>query len=439
MRIIRHAPTLALCACLSTVPGPARGAEPVLTADLAVAQALTHSPELSADSEEINGLIQAAEHLPLLTNPMLELEGATGSLTGSRDERTAGIALSQELPLSAAPSRRRAVARAEAEAAQLQLEGRRRNLADQVRRAWGAAALAKQRLELLHSQTTLVETLLGIARERFAAGDLAEFEVQLADLDRRRQLLRQTEQQAELTRAQRQLALLLGLADGQPLPPLAPLVMPQQQPLPPAEQLVAASLERHPDLAATRKEQQRDEASLALARAETVPNLTVGLFYRNERSAQNSYQLNGGLLTPGTERTTDHILGLKLAIPLPLFSRNQAELARANGRVNASRHRVESARRTAAAELRGLVAQHQLALTALELHRSALGPVARENLQIQQEAFKQGEVGMQTVLDEKRRFTEQQEAELNALQAAYDSYSLLQSALDNQKTERGEP
>jgi len=438
MRIIRHAPTLVLCACLSIAPGLVWGMEPVLTADMAVAQALAHSPELSADSEEITGLTQAAERLPLLTNPVLELEGATGNLTGSRDERTAGIALSQELPLSAAPSRRRAVAHAEAEAARLQLESRKRNLADQVRRAWGAAALANQRLELLRSQTALAETLLTIARERFAAGDLPEFEVQLADLDRRRQLLRQTEQLAELTRAQRQLALLLGLADGQALPPLAPVVMTQQS-LPQDEQLVAASLERHPDLAAKRKEQQRDEASLALARAEAVPNLTVGLFYRNERSAQNSYQLNGGLLTPGTERTTDHILGLKLAIPLPLFSRNQAELARANGRVNASRHRVEAARRTAAAELRDLVAQHQLALTALELHRSALGPVARENLQIQQEAFKQGEIGMQIVLDEKRRLTEQQEAELTALKAAYDSYSRLQSALDNPKTERGEP
>lgn len=438
MRIIRHAPTLVLCACLHTVPGIVWGTEPLLTADMAVAQALTHSPELSADTEEIKGLQQAAELLPLLPNPVLELEGATGSLTGSRDERSAGIALSQELPLSATASRRRAVARAEAEAARLQLESRKRSLADEVRRAWGAAALAAQRLELLRSQTTMTDTLLTIARERFVAGDLPEFEVQLADLDRRRQLLRQTEQQAELMRVRRQLALLLGLADGQALPPLAPVVM-LQQPLSSDDQLVSDNLAHNPDLAAKRKEQERDEEALALARAEAVPNLTLGLSYRNERSSQNAYQLNGGLLTPGTERTTDHILGLKLAIPLPLFSRNQAELARANGRVNASRHRVEATRRTAAAELRDLLAQHQLALTALELHRSALGPVARENLQIQQEAFKQGEVGMQTVLDEKRRFTEQQEAELNALKAAYDSYSRLQSAFDNPKTERGKP
>ncbi|MDY0384784.1 TolC family protein [Trichlorobacter sp.] len=438
MRIIRYAPTLALCACLATVPVLSRAAESALTADMAVAQAWAHSPELSADKEEITGLEQAAEHLPLLANPVLELEGATGSLTGSPDERSVGIALNQELPLAAIVSRRKAVARAEAEAARLQLEARKRSLADQVRRAWGAAVLASHRLELLRSQTMLAETLLVIARERFAAGDLPEFEVQLADLDRQRQLLRQAEQQAELIRAQRQLALLMGLADGQPLPPLAPLAMPQQ-PLPSDEHLLSDGLAHHPDLALRRQEQQRDEAALALVRAEAIPSLTVGLAYRNERSSQNSYQLNGGLLTPGTERTTDHILGLKLSIPLPLFSRNQAEISKVHGLANASRHRVESARRAAAAELRDLLAHYRLALTALELHRTTLGPVGRENLQIQQEAFKQGEVGMQTVLDEKRRFTEQQEAELNAIKTAYDSYSRLQSLLDTHTTERGKP
>lgn len=438
MRIIRYAPTLALCACLATVPVLSWAAEPPLTADMAVAQAWAHSPELSADREEITGLEQAAEHLPLLANPELELEGTTGSLTGSPDERSVGIALNQELPLAAIASRRRAVARAEAEAARLQLEARKRSLADQVRRAWGAAALATQRLELLRNQTILAETLLTIARQRFAAGDLSEFEVQLADLDRRRQLLRQTEQEAELIRAQRQLALLLGRADGQALPPLAPLTI-SPQPLPADEQLVSNSLAHHPELAIKQQQQQRDEAALALARAEAIPNLTLGLSYRNERSSQNSYQLNGGLLIAGTERTTDHILGLKLSIPLPLFSRNQAEITRASGQANASRQRVAAARRAAAAELRDLLAQHRLALTALELHRTALGPVARENLQIQQEAFRLGEIGLQTVLDEKRRFMEQQEAELTVLQAAHDSYSRLQSTLDTPNRLRGEP
>ena len=140
------------------------------------------------------------------------------------------------------------------------------------------------------------------------------------------------------------------------------------------------------------------------------------------------YDLNGGLLVSGTEQTTDRIMGLKLSMPLPLFSRNQADSARIGARVSAARQRLEGDRRTVAAEVRDLLAQYRLALTALALHRNALGPVARENFKIQQEAFELGEIGMQQLLDEKRRFGEQHEAELTALQAAIEARSRLESA-----------
>jgi outer membrane protein TolC len=57
-----------------------------------------------------------------------------------------------------------------------------------------------------------------------------------------------------------------------------------------------------------------------------------------------------------------------------------------------------------------------------------LGPAAQENLNIQQQAFTLGEVGIQIVLDEKRRLSEKQEAELKALQLALETYSRLEVA-----------
>jgi len=189
-------------------------------------------------------------------------------------------------------------------------------------------------------------------------------------------------------------------------------------------------MEQHPGLIALRHEMIREDATLSLARAEAVPSLTVAVSYSNERSSQNAYELNGGVLTAGKERTSDHILGLKLSIPLPLFSRNQPERAKATARVNAARQRMEAGRRTAEHELRELLAQHRLARRALELHRTALGPVARDNFKIQQDAFELGEIGMQVLLDEKRRLGEQQEAELTALQTALETHNRLAYALN---------
>ncbi len=435
MRIIRHASTFCLFALICVAPGLALSAQVPLTAESAVELALTNSPELSADQEEIKGLHEAAQKIPLLANPILELEGKSGALTGSPDDKTIGVAIVQEIPLSAVGSRRRAVARTDADAARLRLEERRLRLADQVRRVWSAGAIEQQRLDLLRTQAEIAEALLKIAKERFAAGDLPEFEVQLADLELRRQTLRQTEQQATLLSSRRQLATLLGLAGQQELPPLAPVAVPA--PAMVADELLALATERRPDLAAQKKEGERDEAALSLARAEAVPNLTIGLSYSNERSSQNSYDLNGGQLVAGKERTNDHILGLKLSIPLPLFSRNQAEVARASSRVSASRQRVEAVSRTAKAEVHDLLAQHRLAITALELHRTALGPAARENLKIQETAFKLGEIGIQAVLDEKKRLSEQQEAELKALQMLLETHSRLQNAVGGTLSEPG--
>lgn len=394
----------------------------------AVAIALEKNADVTALREELAGSRSGAELSGTLPNPVLELEGATGAWTKSPDEKSLGIALSQELPLLPVGKRRQELARAEVAVSQARLHDYERTVAEQVRRTWLDAALATRRVELARGQQAVAAELLEMAQARFQAGDLAEFEVQLAEIDLGRNSLRQAEAVAAAEGAHRRLAMLLGFDDAADLPPLAEIPAPPASDLPAEEELLAAALEHRPDLAAQRREGEREEAALALARAEAVPPLTVALSYRNERSAQNTYDLNGGQLLPGTEQSNDRILGLKLSMPLPLFFRNQADSARIGARVSAARQRLEGSRRTVAVEVRDLLAQYRLALTALALHRTALGPAARENFKIRQEAFELGEIGMPQLLDEKRRLGEQQEAELTALQAAIEARSRLESA-----------
>lgn len=393
----------------------------------AVAIALEKNSEIAALREELAGSRSAAELSGTLPNPVLELEGASGAMTKSPDEKSIGIALSQEIPLTPVGARRKEFARAEVAVMQARLHEHERGLTEQVRHAWLAAALAARRLALMQEQQAVVADLLAVAKARFQAGDLAEFEVQLAEFDLRRNGLRQIEALAAAEGALRRLAMMLGLNDAAEVPPLAEVTVPAiEQPV--ETKLLAVALEHRPDLVAQRREGEREEAALALAMAEAVPPLTVALSYRNERSSQTIYDLNGGLLVSGTEQTSDRIMGLKLSLPLPLFSRNQAEAARAGARVAAARQRLEGGKRAVTAEVRDLLAQYRLALTTFELHRTALGPLARENFKIQQEAFALGETGMQQLLDEKRRLGEQQEAELIVLQTAIEAHSRLESA-----------
>ena len=427
MRMPMTTPFLCLFVLVVTLPGTALGTEAPLTLDMAVQQALANSRELSADTEELKGLQEAADQIPLLANPVLELEGKTGALTGSPDDRSISIAVLQEIPLTAVGNKRRSVARAEADLAQVKINARTLKLGDEVRRSWVACAVEQQRLGLVQAQTEIAKRLFSVASERFKAGDLPELEVRLADLDLRKQLLRQTEYQTALVTARRQLARLLGLTGVQELPELAVMPAPRAE-LPGDGQLLSQALKRRSDLVVIRQETERDRFALELARAEALPTLTVGLSYSNERSSQNGYDLTAGQLRQGKEQTNDHILGVKLSIPLPLFSRNQAEVARAVGRVNAGNARTDALKRTVEVDVKDLLAHYRLAQGAWELHRSTLGPAAQENLNIQQQAFTLGEVGMQIVLDEKRRLAEQQEAELKALQLALETYSRLEVA-----------
>ncbi len=427
MRILMTTSFFCLFALVAALPGTVLGAEAPLTLDMAVQQALTNSRELSADKEELKGLQNATDRIPVLANPVLELEGKTGALTGSPEDRSISIAVLQEIPLAAVGSKRRSVARAEADLAHLKIKERTLKLGDEVRRSWVACAVEQQRLELVQAQTDIAKRLFSIASERFKVGDLPELEVRLADLDLRKQQLRLIEQQTALATARRQLARLLGLAGVEELPQLAVTPAPRAE-LPSDEQLLSQALKRRSDLVVMRQETERDRSVLELARAEALPSLTVGLSYSNERSSQNAYDLTAGQLRQGKEQTNDHILGVKLSIPLPLFSRNQVEVAKAVGRVNAGSARTDALKRTAEVEVKDLLAYYRLAQGAWELHRSTLGPAAQENLNIQQQAFTLGEVGMQIVLDEKRRLAEQQEAELKALQLALETYSRLEVA-----------
>lgn len=391
----------------------------------AVAIALEKNADLAALREELKGSRNAAELTGTLPNPVLELEGKSGVLTNSPDEKGFGITLAQEIPLAAVGSRRKALALAEVKVTQARLAEQERELAGRVRRAWLAAALSQQRLELTRSQQEISAKLLEMATIRFKAGDIPEFELQLADLDHRKSGLRYAEAVAAAASNRRSLAFLLGLEKTSGIPALAPL--PSLASLPETdESLIARAMDHRPDLIALGREVDRENAALSLAQAEAVPSLTLALSYNNERSSQNAYQLNGTVLAAGKERTNDHILGIKLSMPLPLFSRNQSEKIKAAARVTASGQRLEGGRRTAAHELRELLAQYRLARAALELHQTVLGPAARDTFKIQQDAFEFGEIGMQPLLDEKRRLGEQQEAELTALQTAIETFSRLE-------------
>jgi cobalt-zinc-cadmium efflux system outer membrane protein len=95
--------------------------------------------------------------------------------------------------------------------------------------------------------------------------------------------------------------------------------------VPSAEQ-ISSSLESNPDIARWAEEMVRREAVLDLERAKAIPDLTLGAGARRLEEADET----GAVVS--------------LSVPLPLFNRNQGDIAAAHARILKGRHESVAAR-----------------------------------------------------------------------------------------------
>ncbi len=258
-----------------------------------------------------------------------------------------------------------------------------------------------------------------VARELFAAGEVAEMEVNLTLLEANRAEERAlAARQAEME-ARAALALVIGIP-AERLPPmeggLEALELPKRRWM--TDELVEIALRRRPDLQASRMQRQSEEAAVQLARAEGRPNVEVGLAFIHERSDE---QLRG--------RTTDNLLGLRVAVPLPSPRYRQARVQEAAARRTGTEHRQAALHREIVQEVETAAQRLETAAAALHHYRTGILPQAEENLQTVRAAYQLGEVEIFHLLNEQRRYFEVNRDHLQALYRWNIALAALQSAI----------
>ena len=146
-------------------------ADPVLEA--LVAEALERNPELVALRESLQGARERPAQARALPDPMLSVlytnDGWSPSL-GERDMTTLAFMASQALPRRGVRGLRAAIAEREVDLAEQQLERARLSVAADVKRAYYALALRRERLELVREQERIWRQIEGVARARYAVG-----------------------------------------------------------------------------------------------------------------------------------------------------------------------------------------------------------------------------------------------------------------------------
>ncbi|MBJ6723717.1 TolC family protein [Geomesophilobacter sediminis] len=395
-------------------------AEPkVFTLSQAEDFSLRNNPELLALRAE-QGVRQAAEiRAGLYANPVLELEGTTGKLTGSSTENGFSIGISQQIPLFGKREKRVAVAEKERQGFDQQLRNAERVLVAQVREAFYGLLLAQTTVAVAEQNLALSNRLLEVARQRFAEGDIPELEVNLARVEVARSEERKSRAEREVDPARQRLLALLGLPAAEPVGFSGSLTYAG------AWQDLAAlkrqALARRTDLKALSLETAKGDAEVTLAEAERYPDLTLGISYQRENTG---FEIGGA---QGMNR--DNLISLKLSVPLPIFDNNRAGIMEARARRSAAESRYRSGRQTVERDVEVAFSALRSAERSVSLNREVVLPQLEENLKLTEEAYRLGEVGILSVLEEQRKFYEVTQGYLAAQHELQTAVVRLESAV----------
>ena len=408
-------------------PAPAEEKVPYveeLTLRDALARSLKFNPSLASFAWQVRAREAAALQAGLLPNPefSVEAENVFGSgaysATGAA-ETTA--ALSQLIELGGDRARRREVATLGTELAGWDYQSRRLAVLMETGQSFIAVLTAQQGLEQAREIAELAENFFATVGARVEAGKVSPVEKSRAQVTLSAARTALAQAQTQLTAARRRLAAGWGASD----PGFAKAIghLGQLQPIP-AEEELQVRLSGNPDLARWRTEIAQREASVGLARARRIPDLTVSVGGRNFRE------------------TNDNAAILGLSIPLPLFDRNQGGIAETRAELSVALHQRNAAYAQA---LAALAASYQVLsagyVEADTLEKEVL-PAAREAFEATQEGYRAGKFGFLEVLDAQRTLFEvtrqYTEALANYHQARLEVERLVGEPLDKSLMNNGQ-
>ena len=388
----------------------ALNAEP-LTLDNAITHALAHNRDLAAASLGAEAASGRADQAGLPANPTLDIGLQSDLLTGNDGGRKFDLGVSQALPLGNRRREAQAAAQVGVTAAGADLANRRRQIAGVITSNYVEIFALDRQVALRDGLLSVGARLLDLAGKRARLGEVSALEVTAATLEQAK--LRQEKSILLAERATKIQALkpLLGLEPAEDLEVAGDLEQLAQDLDPkPAENSLAW---RRPDRRMAELAVERIAAEQRVARAEVRGDLTVGAGYQYERSPGG-----GG----------DHLLGLKLSVPLPVRNQNQGRLRELRAEHTRAERELAALDLAIAAEVvtaRRRVAQFRQVFDDYRLNVVPLAATAENELA---NAYAQGQVGMFQLIQSQQQRLVLQAGEIDALAALARAAAELQTA-----------
>ena len=360
--------------------------------------------ELEALAESCNPtLAQAAAHVQaaraqclqvgLYPNPIVGYQGSEIGNEGRAGQQ--GGFISQEIVTAGKLQLNRAVAGQEVQQAEFAWATQRFRVLTDVRRGFYAVLVAQRTVELAEQLVAIGERGVKTAEQLMKAKEVARADVLQAriEFDSARILLDKARNRH--TGAWRDLAAVVGDSALQPAPLAGNLQegMVQFTWEDALNQLLAES----PQLAGAQAGVARAQATLSRECAGRVPNvdLQAGVQYDNA--------------------TRDTFASVQVGIPIPIYNRNQGNIAKAHAELIAAQHEVSRVQLALQQRLAAAFEQYATARQQVERYNRDIMPNADESLKLVSSGYRQGEFSYLMLLTAQRTYFQTNLAYLDAL------------------------
>ena len=334
----------------------------------------------------------------------------TANFTALRDEPHEGLFFDQPIEIGGKRGRRIDVARQEGALTEVEIATLARQVRRSTREAYYAAAYAHAESDRLARVVELARRLEQIAEDRFNTGDVAQLEVMQTGLEvsraeadlqvaRQREIVSMSELNALLNEPATKAWELAGtLEDVTPTTRL--------------EDLLSRAYQSNPDLQHLGGEKKVEESRRSLLKAERIPDLDLeaGMDFNAPRDFRYG---------PRSQ----------ISIGLPLFSRNQGEIAESLANERVLEAETAATERSVSARVEAAFYDLEAQRTQVRLYHDRLLPVARQLESMAEESYRAGKTSILTAIAAQQAVQSVESSYLQSLEQLQDLYAGLEDTV----------
>jgi cobalt-zinc-cadmium efflux system outer membrane protein len=378
-----------------------------LTLAEAEAMALAYHPAM----RQAEGLVRAArgEWLQVGLRPNPEL-GYAGDEIG--DEGHAGMQggfFSQEFVTAGKLGLSRAVALRGVSAAEQRFERIRRQVITTVRMYYYELLAAERSLAFANQLQEVGSQALQASELRLKAleGTQAAVLQSQVEADSAQLLVEQSTNRRDAARRR----LTSAIGSGPTAPPPLEDIFATKLPVLDWETVRTKLLAENPELAELRFNVDRAKWAVQRANAGRVPNVTV---------------MSGAQYDNATQFAMANV---QVSLPIPVFDRNQGNIARACGELTAAQAALDSRELALAQQLATAMSDYNTSSRRVAKYSESILPAARQSFELVSSAYEKGELEYLDILSTQRTYTEKNLDYLNNLEFAWKKWAEIDGLL----------